>query len=739
VLNGGAGNDDMQGGAGNDTYVVDAAGDLVTEAANAGIEWVNSSVSYQLTANVEHLTLTGSTPINGTGNTQNNSLLGNNAANSLAGAEGDDQLGGNGGDDILSGGSGADTFIFSAAGGTDTITDFDSKDSLKITGASFNSASFVTQPSDLLSNKILVSSANGITLVQVGMNATAGADITIQLSGIFAASDFTANGDKIRLKPGAGNSAPAGADNTITLLEDGVYVLKSADFGFTDSADALPNQFKAIVVSSLPAVGHLTLAGAAVTEGQTVSVIDINAGKLQFLPAPDGAGIAYASFGFRVQDDGGTTIGGVDTDPTPSQLTFDVTAVNDAPTVATSAVLPDGAEDTPYTVSASYLLAGMLDMDGDTLAVTNLQSNKGVVVDNQDGSFTVTPHADYTGVAALSYTVIDGHGGTAAATASYTLMAVDDASVVVAANVTVQETNAPLTVKGTLSISDIDSTPSFEAQPNTGGKQGVFTLGVNGAWTYTAKLAYDYLNVGDTLTDTFEVYAADGTMSSVTVNIAGTAETSTVRLGDAPTNQSGTGGQWAQAWSQTGYSFLHKADYTNAAEVWSAVKLSGVSSQLLSGGDIYAGDLGVSGQSAATTTVKQEIDGKEALRVALPGAASAVTIKLSSFFTNDDSINFSEAGLLRLIDAAGKVVGEQTFFADSTTGAKTVTLSADAGFTAIELLSGAYNAAGTFVHGAYSDSTGHYGSAIVTDANGKFHGSDFLLDSVQFEVQLVGV
>jgi len=741
-LDGGSGDDTMTGGLGNDTYVVDSSTDVVNEASSGGTDKVNSSVSYILGANIENLTLNGSAAINGTGNALGNTLIGNDAANTLVGGAGNDVLNGEGGNDTLEGGSGSDTFVFDGRGapnGIDAITDFGIDDSLSIRSVSFDSTSFVTESSSLANNKINVSTANGVTLIKVGTNTAAGVDLTIQLTGTYAASDFTASGSKITLKPGAGNSAPAGADNTITLIEDGHYVVKSADFGFTDSADAPTNQFKAIVVSSLPAAGHLTLAGAAVAADQTVSVIDINAGKLQFKPEQNGAGIAYASFGFRVQDDGGTAIGGVDTDPTPSLLTFDVTAVNDAPTVATSASLPFGTEDTPYTVSASDLLAGMVDIDGDTMAVTNLQSNKGVVVDNQDGSFTITPFADYNGVAALSYTVIDGNGGTAAATASYTLMATDDASVVVAANVTVQETNAPLTVKGTLSISDIDSPTSFEAQPNTGGQYGVFTLGVNGAWTYTAKLAYDYLNVGDTLTDTFEVYAADGTMSSVKVNIAGTAETSTVRLGDAPTNQSGTGGQWAQAWSQTGYSFLHKADYTNAAEAWSAVKLTGVSSQLLSGGDIYAGDVGVSGQSAGTTTVKQEIDGKEALRIALPGAASAVTIKLSNFFTNDDSISFSESGLLRLTDAAGHVVCEQAFFADSVTGTKTVTLSAEAGFTGIELLSGAYDTAGTFVYGAYSDSAGHYGSAIVTDANGKLHGSDFLLDSVQFEVQLVGV
>ena len=40
MLDGGAGNDTMTGGAGNDTYVVDSAGDVVTEAASAGTDTV---------------------------------------------------------------------------------------------------------------------------------------------------------------------------------------------------------------------------------------------------------------------------------------------------------------------------------------------------------------------------------------------------------------------------------------------------------------------------------------------------------------------------------------------------------------------------------------------------------------------------------------------------------------------------------------------------------------------------
>ena len=66
----------MAGGMGYDTYVVDNAGDVVTEGASAGTDLVQSTISYVLGANLENLTLTGTAAINATGNTLNNVLTG---------------------------------------------------------------------------------------------------------------------------------------------------------------------------------------------------------------------------------------------------------------------------------------------------------------------------------------------------------------------------------------------------------------------------------------------------------------------------------------------------------------------------------------------------------------------------------------------------------------------------------------------------------------------------------------
>ncbi|WP_410824852.1 hypothetical protein [Methylobacterium oryzisoli] len=119
TLRGTTGADTLKGGMGNDTYVVNHTGDKVIETAGQGVDTVQSSVSFNLNGqDLERLTLTGSSAINGTGNAIANLITGNGAANILNGGAGAD---------TLQGGLGNDTFVFSNAlvtGVVDHITDF---------------------------------------------------------------------------------------------------------------------------------------------------------------------------------------------------------------------------------------------------------------------------------------------------------------------------------------------------------------------------------------------------------------------------------------------------------------------------------------------------------------------------------------------------------------------------------------------------------------------------------------
>jgi Ca2+-binding RTX toxin-like protein len=122
TLNGGGGADTLIGGDGNDTYIVGNAGVTIVETSGSGsgTDTVQASVTTTLSANVENLTLTGTTAISGTGNTSDNVITGNAAANTLTGDDGNDTLNGLGGNDILVGGAGAD--ILNGGAGKDTLT-----------------------------------------------------------------------------------------------------------------------------------------------------------------------------------------------------------------------------------------------------------------------------------------------------------------------------------------------------------------------------------------------------------------------------------------------------------------------------------------------------------------------------------------------------------------------------------------------------------------------------------------
>jgi hypothetical protein len=339
-----------------------------------------------------------------------------------------------------------------------------------------------------------------------------------------------------------------------------------------------------------------------------------------------------------------------------------------------------------------------------------------VFADDQDGVVNSTPRT-------ISVTADDGDGGLTTQTQTVN---VNNVAPTIALGGTGAATVGQAYTLNLGAITDPgqDTVGAWYVDWGDGGPEQVYLAGGPVTHAYaTAGSAH----ISVSLADEDGMFANAGVQD---VTITGTTYT-TVRIGDAPVRQSGLGGQWAAAWTHAGISAVHKADYTDSGTAWSAVQYNGVSAQLLTGGDIFSGDLGVSAQSALTASVRQEIDGKEALRFNLDQAAHSVSLNLSNFFVNDDGGVFVEAGRLRLIDSSGQVVGETTFQADSALGNQLVTATGSADFVAVELMAGAYNGS-DFVFGAYGDGHGGFGAPITTDGAGKAHGSDYLVDWVEF-------
>ena len=129
TLIGGGGNDTLHGGGGNDAYFIETAGDSVVEGANAGYDFVNTTLPvYVMTANVEQVYDWSGTGAKVTGNTLDNHIqtqdgndtiyggagndqvYGGTANDSVFGGDGNDQLSGGAGNDTYDGGNGNDSF-----------------------------------------------------------------------------------------------------------------------------------------------------------------------------------------------------------------------------------------------------------------------------------------------------------------------------------------------------------------------------------------------------------------------------------------------------------------------------------------------------------------------------------------------------------------------------------------------------------------------------------------------------
>lgn len=126
VLDGRGGADDMRGGNGNDWYMVDNAGDLVTELAGEGDDTIFTSLatfSIAAIGNVEDL-VGDRRPVTYDPNAPppvDQQLEGNALANYIDGGQGADRMTGGLGDDSYSVDNLGDTIVELSGGGTDSV------------------------------------------------------------------------------------------------------------------------------------------------------------------------------------------------------------------------------------------------------------------------------------------------------------------------------------------------------------------------------------------------------------------------------------------------------------------------------------------------------------------------------------------------------------------------------------------------------------------------------------------
>lgn len=270
------------------------------------------------------------------------------------------------------------------------------------------------------------------------------------------------------------NTAPTGTDNTLTINEDTNQTFATTDFGFNDVDAGDVMSAVRIDALSLPVGATLQLSSVNVTAGQVITTANIP--NLVFTPATNANGASYASFTFSVRDTNGSAF-----DITPNTMTFNITAVNDAPSFTASnptAVNEDAGTQTniPFVTAVDF---GPTDEDSSQAVSQYIISNStcGTLLSagptvNTSGQISYTPAADQNGTCTFDVQVQDNGGNvnggvdtSPAQTFTITVNSVNDEPSFTASNpLAVNEDAGAQTVAGWITSFDLGPTDEDSSQ-----------------------------------------------------------------------------------------------------------------------------------------------------------------------------------------------------------------------------------------------------------------------------------
>lgn len=332
---------------------------------------------------------------------------------------------------------------------------------------------------------------------------------------------------------------PGGYVLTVRVTDDGEANLSTASTVTVDAFDNAPaatddayatDEDAPLTVAGPGVLGNDTDADAALGEVLSALLVDGPAhGTLaldasgRFVYTPDANYNGADRFTYRVRDKAGF-------DSAVAAVTLTVRPVNDAPTGVADAYRLD--EDATLTIPAAGVLANDADLDGDLLGVTSVSGpSHGSLTLNADGSFTYQPVANYNGSDSFAYVVGDGKGGTATATVTLIIDAVNDPPA--ASNVAVS-TNGKPTVTATVSASDVDG-DSLSYGLAAGPAHGTVTQSATDPRQFVYRPAAGYFGP-----DSFVVRVGDGKGGTATAVVSVTVDRLPVPIDVDPTDGGNT-------------------------------------------------------------------------------------------------------------------------------------------------------------------------------------------------------
>ncbi|WP_133151749.1 tandem-95 repeat protein, partial [Vibrio splendidus] len=182
----------------------------------------------------------------------------------------------------------------------------------------------------------------------------------------------------------------------------------------------------------------------------------------------------------------------------------------------------DGTSDGTYLFTKADLLAQASDVDGDDLDITDLAlvGDDATLVDNEDGTWTLTPSENFNGEVQLTYNVTDGEL-VDSNTINVNFAAVNDTTEVEDQNFTLKEdgtltfTDADLLAGAT----DIDGDDLSISEVTYSGTNGVFTDNGDGTYSFAPNENFNGdVSLDFTVTDGTEPVAANMNVTVTEVN-----------------------------------------------------------------------------------------------------------------------------------------------------------------------------------------------------------------------------
>jgi VCBS repeat-containing protein len=217
--------------------------------------------------------------------------------------------------------------------------------------------------------------------------------------------------------------------------------------------------------------------------------------------------------------------------PTPATVTITVTGENDPATIA-GKTADSFDEDDPAILPGTLSVTDIDTGEAGVQPQTGVAGTYGIFAIAASGAWTYTPG---TGSAALE-TLTEGQtetdsflvtsaDGTASTTVAIAVTGENDTATIAGKTADAFDEDAPATLSGTLTVSDIDAGEvGVQPQSNIAGTYGTFSIAASGAWSYTPDTgspALEALREGQTETDGFPVASADGTSATVTLTVTG--------------------------------------------------------------------------------------------------------------------------------------------------------------------------------------------------------------------------